>query len=88
MSFGMIIKTKIWWNNKIMSYGHRHLYCIHKDRWYLSKHCRKCWNKVDSSNYESDRPLPKGKNKKVIGLMKDESGGKIMIEFVGLRAKT
>ena len=24
-----------------------------------------------TSNYELDRPLPKGKNKKVIGLMKD-----------------
>ena len=44
--------------------------------------------RFDSSNYESDRPLPKGKNKKVIGLMKGESGGKIMIEFVGLKAKT
>ena len=27
--------------------------------------------RFDTSNYESDRPLPKGKNKKVIGLMKD-----------------
>ena len=26
----------------------------------------------DTSNYEVDRSLPKGKNKKVIGLMKDE----------------
>ena len=28
----------------------------------------------DTSNYELDRPLPKGKNKKVIGLVKDELG--------------
>ena len=41
----------------------------------------------DTSNYDNNRPLPIGKNKKVIGLFKDESGGKIMIEFVGIRAK-
>ena len=43
--------------------------------------------RFDASNYELDRPLPKTKNKKVIGLMKDELGGKFMIRFVRIRAK-
>ena len=28
--------------------------------------------RYDTSNYELDRSVPKGRNKKVIGLMKDE----------------
>ena len=44
--------------------------------------------RFDTSNFEIDRPVLIGKNKKVIGLMKDELGGQIMKEFVGLRAKT
>ena len=40
------------------------------------------------TNFEIDRPLPKGKYEKVIELMKDELGGQIMKEFVALRAKT
>ena len=43
----------------------------------------------DTSNYDENdkRPLPIGKNKKVVCLFKDELGGRIMKELVGLRAK-
>ena len=43
----------------------------------------------DTSNYSKDdnKPLPLGWNMKVIGLFKEEFGGKIAKEFVGLRAK-
>ena len=34
------------------------------------------------------RPLPKMKSKNVIGLMKDDLGGKITKKFAGLTAKT
>ena len=43
--------------------------------------------RFDISDYELDRPLPKRKNKKVMGLLKDELVCKIMTKFVGLRVK-
>ena len=44
--------------------------------------------RFDTSNHELDRLLTKWKDEKVIGLMKDELGGTIMTEFVGLGART
>ena len=43
----------------------------------------------DTSNYDEKdgRPLSIGKNKKVIGLFKDELGGKIITKFVLLEQK-
>ena len=45
--------------------------------------------RFDTSGYSKTdcRPLPISLNKKAIGLMKDELGGKIMTEFVALRPK-
>ena len=44
----------------------------------------------DRSSYDENgkRLLPIGENKNVIGLFKDELGGKIIKEFAGPRAKT
>ena len=44
--------------------------------------------RFDTSDYELDRPLCKGKNTKVMESMKYELGEKIMTKFVGLGAKT
>ena len=43
----------------------------------------------DTSEFQENHPsgLPTGINKKVIGMMKDEACGKIIQEFIGLRAK-
>ena len=47
-------------------------------------------NRYDTSNHEVHRPLPKGMNKKVIGLdlMEDVLERKIITELVALRPKT
>ena len=45
--------------------------------------------KFDTSNFPKNHPsgIPTGINKKVVGMFKDEAGGEIIEEFVGLRAK-
>ena len=45
--------------------------------------------KFDTSNFSQNHPsgIPTGANKKVVGMFKDEAGGQIIEEFVGLRAK-
>ena len=43
--------------------------------------------RFDTSNYQLDRPIPKEK-KKIVSLVKNELGKKIMKEFLGLRTET
>ena len=43
----------------------------------------------DTSDYPTNHPseIKTGLNSKVLGMFKDEAGGKQFVEFVGLRAK-
>ena len=45
--------------------------------------------KFDTSDYPTNHPsgIKTGLNSKVLGMFKDEAGGKQIVEFVGLRAK-
>ena len=91
-----ILMYEFWYDYMKPKYGNRVKLCymdtdsfvmniktndFHKD---IANHVEK---RFDTSNYECNRPLPIGKNKKVIGLMKDELGRKIITEFVTLRPK-
>ena len=45
--------------------------------------------RFDTSDYPTNHPsgIKTGLNSKVLGILKDEDGGKQIVEFVGLRAK-
>ena len=76
----------MWWKTKVVLYVVVIFVCIKTGDIY------KCIaedneTRFDTSNFELDRPFSKEKNKNVIGLMKDELGGKFMTKCIELRAK-
>ena len=92
MSFGMITSNQKMENNKFMLIGYRQLYSLHENmdldiKDVYSDNSKDVEIRFDTSNYELDRLLTKEKNKKVIRLIKDELGGKLMTEFLVLRHK-
>ena len=48
---------------------------------------KKNLDEYDTSNYSPGHPLFSNTNKKIIGKFKDELGGKVMTEFIGIRPK-
>ena len=48
---------------------------------------KKNLDEYDTSNYKPSHPLYSDQNKKVTGKFKDELGGKVMTEFIGIRPK-
>ena len=63
------------------------LIALYKLQFYVDT-AKKFEVRFTSSDYELDRSLPKGRNRKVIGSRKNDLGGKIMNNFAALRAKT
>ena len=82
------MKGEFWYDYAKLKYGKKAKLC-HMDRcsFTIFIEADDIYKDIakDTSNYKLDRP--KGNNKKVIGLMKDELGGKVMTRFVRLRAK-
>ena len=58
-----------------MLYGYKQLHCSCKKDGIYKDIAEDAETSFDASNFELDKPLPKGK---IIGLMKDELGGQIM----------
>ena len=87
MNLANVTQNQIWRKSKTVLYRYRPFHCIHKNRWYKDI-AEDVKTRFDTSNYELDRPLPKGKNRKVIWLIYNKLHRKIMRKFVELRAKT
>ena len=97
LDISKILMYEFWYDYMKPKYGNRVKLCyMDADSFIMSIKTNDFYRDIandfekrfDTSNYECNRPLPIGKNKKVIGLMKDELGGKGITEFVTLRPKT
>ena len=81
-----IVRYEFWYDYIKPKYGKKAKLCymdtdnfiIHiKTKYFYKDIANDVEKRFNTSNYEVNRPLPEGKNKKVIGLIKDELGGKI-----------
>ena len=97
LDISKILMYEFWYDYMKPKYGNRVKLCyMDTDSFIMSIKTNDFYKDIsidvdkrfDTANYEVNRPLPTGKNKKVIGLIKYELGGKkIITEFVTLRPK-
>ena len=96
LGLSKIIMHEFWYDYVKLKYGEKRNLChmdtgsfvVYVKTYYIYKEIAEdVETRFDASNYELDKPLPKVKNKNVIGSMKNELDGKIMKKFVTLRAK-
>ena len=80
LEFSKIVMYEFWYDYMKPKYGNDVKLCyMDTNSFIMNIKTKDFYEDIDNntSNYEVNRPLPMGKNKKVIGLMKDELGGKI-----------
>ena len=82
------VETKYWYNAKLCFMVTENLIKHIKTEDVYKENVYNAEEKFDTSNYGIELPLPIGKNKKVIGLMIDVLGRKIMPQFVGQKPKS
>ena len=80
-----LFKIKPSWKTKSCVIWIQKFHCIHKNRWFNEDIAEDVETRSGIWNWELDEPLRNGK--KVIGLMRDEWGGKIRKKIVWFRAK-
>ena len=97
LDISKILMYEFWYDYMKPKYGNRVKLChMDTDRFVMNIKTNDLYKDIandvekrfDTSNYEVNRPLPTGKNKKVTGLMKDELGGKIITDLATLRPNT
>ena len=97
LEISKILMYEFWYDYMKPKYGNNVKLCyMDTDSFIMSIKIEDFYNDIandvekrfDTSNYDVDRTLPTGKNKEVIGLIKDDLGGRIFTEFVALRHKT
>ena len=85
LELSKILIYEIWYDYVKRKYGkkgYKMFGCIHEIDYIYQDIVEDVETRFDTLNHELDRPLPKESN------WINESDGKIMIKFVGLRAKT
>ena len=97
LEISKLIMYELWYDYMLPKYGEKTKLCyMDTDSFIINIKTQDFYKDIvddvekrfDTSNYSVNKPLPTGKNKKVIGLIKDKLGGKIMTEFVALRRKS
>ena len=61
-----LCNTKTLWKIKIILYEYGQFHCIHKTDNIFEEIAKDVKTRLETSNYELDRPLPKGKNEKQV----------------------